>query len=1117
MTDSLPQESMTAAPIPANEVERLLALHRYDILDTPPEVAFDRITALAARLFKVPVALVSLLDKSRAWFKSSYGFNQPEVQRDETLCSFALLSDDVLVILDARQDARFACNPFVQTEPGLRFYAGAPLINQAGFNLGTLCLLDNQPRDLFTDEQRATLIDLAAMVVDELELRLAARKVAHIDAALLSMTQGVAATTGEAFFYALVQHFTKALGMDYAYIALIDRNDLEGLRTIAVCANGQIIDNFAYPMRDTPCQAAIQQRKLCCYSTGVQALFPKAPLLQPLNVDSYVAIPFFDSLGAPLGLLGIMDSKPLENVPLAESLLTIFALRVVTELERQQTELARQQLQNDLAHLVEQRTVELSQANERLYSEVVERQQAEIALQQEQEFLKVLLDNVQAGIVACDANGFLTLFNQASRNFHGLPEQPLPPEQWAEHYDLYMPDGKTQMPKQEIPLFRALQGQIVENVEMVIAPKQGEARTLLANGQAIADTQGNPQGAVVVMHDITDRKQAEAKRAELIRAQAARLEAEADQRRSAFLVEVSTALAASLDYEQTLASVADLVVPFFADWCAIDLLHPNQSIERVAVAHHDPAKVKFGWDLQRRYPKPIEALEGVPKVLRTGETEIAAEIPDAALERVAQDAEHLQILRELGLKSYIVSPLIARGQILGAISFVTAESDRRYSQADLALAEDIAHRAAIAIDNARLYEAERIARNDAETANRIKDEFLAVLSHELRSPLNPILGWSKLLRGGKLDATKTAYALETIERNAKLQVQLIEDLLDVSRILRGKLSLNMVPVNLALTIGAALETVQLAAEAKSITIWHEAIAQPPTADSLPLLVLGDAARLQQVIWNLLTNAVKFTPIGGQVEIKLSCVTQPQPLGIATQAQPIQFAQITVSDNGKGIAADFLPHVFEYFRQADGTTTRQFGGLGLGLAIVRHLVELHGGTVQAASAGDGLGATFTVQLPLLQARHEPLKQAADRVSEAPALPLTGIRVLLVDDDDDTRALTAFTLEQSGALVQSTAVAREVLQTFEQSQPDVLISDIGMPELDGYMLIGQIRALPAAKGGQTPAIALTAYAGELNQQQALAAGFQQHISKPVEPEALVKTIVALVGSRAAGSWT
>ncbi|NES95438.1 MAG: PAS domain S-box protein [Desertifilum sp. SIO1I2] len=399
---------------------------------------------------------------------------------------------------------------------------------------------------------------------------------------------------------------------------------------------------------------------------------------------------------------------------------------------------------------------------------------------------------------------------------------------------------------------------------------------------------------------------------------------------------------------------------------------------------------------------------------------------------------------------------------------------------------DITDRKQSEVERERLLKREQAAREEAERANRIKDEFLAVLSHELRSPLNPILGWSKLLRGGKLDRAKTAQALATIERNAKLQSELIEDLLDVSRILRGKLSLNIAPVNLALKIQGAMETVRLAAEAKNIHI------EASFAEDVGL-VWGDSVRLQQAIWNLLSNAVKFTPPRGRVDIQLQRVDS--------------CAQIVVSDTGQGIQPDFLPYVFDYFRQADGTTTRKFGGLGLGLAIVRHLVELHGGTVRADSLGEGQGATFTVRLPLL---HAPLQASPDKRPPQQSLDLSGIKILVVDDQLDTRELVAFVLEQHGAQAIAAASAREALLVLSQTQPDVLLSDIGMPEMDGYLLIEQVRALPPDRGGQIPAIALTAYAGDTNQQQVIAAGFQKHISKPIEPEKLVQAIVDLMGS-------
>ncbi|WP_035984862.1 PAS domain S-box protein [Leptolyngbya sp. KIOST-1] len=400
-------------------------------------------------------------------------------------------------------------------------------------------------------------------------------------------------------------------------------------------------------------------------------------------------------------------------------------------------------------------------------------------------------------------------------------------------------------------------------------------------------------------------------------------------------------------------------------------------------------------------------------------------------------------------------------------------------------ATDIEDQKQLEQQRSQLLRQERAARAAAEAASRTKDEFLAVVSHELRSPLNPILGWATLLQTGTLSDAKTRQALAVIERNARLQTELIDDLLDVSRMLRGKLEINATAVNLAATIRAAVETVRLAAEAKSIALDVH-------LDNSSGLVSGDSTRLQQVVWNLLSNAVKFTPTGGQVTVGLARADDNQ-------------AVITVSDTGKGIAQDFLPLMFDYFRQADSATTRQFGGLGLGLAIVRHLVELHGGTICADSPGEGQGATFTVTLPTLA--RQPDADPGPGPPEC-GLNLSGTRLLVVDDEADTRNFIVFLLEQAGATVVSAASADAALAALKQSPPQVLISDVGMPEVDGYMLMRQIRALPPDQGGQVPAIALTAYARETDQEQALTAGFQRHIPKPVQPAALVQALVELL---------
>ena len=384
---------------------------------------------------------------------------------------------------------------------------------------------------------------------------------------------------------------------------------------------------------------------------------------------------------------------------------------------------------------------------------------------------------------------------------------------------------------------------------------------------------------------------------------------------------------------------------------------------------------------------------------------------------------------------------------------------------------------------------EQVARQEAERANQMKDEFLAILSHELRTPLNAILGWSRLLRVKKFDEETIDKALETIERNAKSQAQLIEDILDVSRILRGKLNLNKHPIRLESVIELAMDSLQPLAEEKSIVL--ELTSSPNVGE-----VIGDFDRLQQIVWNLLSNAIKFTQEEGKVEVRLESVGDE--------------AQIQIIDNGIGIEPDFLPYVFDRFRQADSSTTRSYGGLGLGLAIVRHLVEQHGGKVYAEN-NPGEGAKFTVALPLAQrnalADEDDWSELSDQAGTLPTL--VNLQLLVVDDDDDTREFLIALLEEEGAMVRSASSVAEALAALESSWPDVLLSDIGMPGADGYELIARVREMEVLRGGMMPAIALTAYARESERQQALEAGFQMHLSKPVEVSQLIAGIANLAG--------
>ncbi|HEX5733236.1 MAG TPA: ATP-binding protein [Blastocatellia bacterium] len=573
-----------------------------------------------------------------------------------------------------------------------------------------------------------------------------------------------------------------------------------------------------------------------------------------------------------------------------------------------------------------------------------------------------------------------------------------------------------------------------------------------------------------------------------------------DQKRSEeslrFLAEASAVLASSLNYETTLKSMAQLSVPRIADYCVVDIIDDQGQVERLAVAHFDPKKVELVEELQRRYPPETSRPGPLTKVLQSGHSELVSEMTDSLLAELARDEEHLRIVRELKPRSFMVVPLVARGRTLGAISFVSAESGHRYDEDDLALAEDLARRAALAIDNARLY-------METQEASRLKDDFLATVSHELRTPLNAILGWSRMLRTNRFDAETASQALETIERNARAQAQLIEDLLDVSRIITGKLRLDIRPVEPVAVINAAIDAIRPAADAKQVRI--ETVLDPWAG-----IVSGDPDRLQQVLWNLLSNAIKFTPKDGSVQIRLERVNS--------------HIEITVSDTGQGIAPEFLPFVFDRFRQADSALTRAHGGLGLGLAIVRHLVEMHGGTVHAESEGEDRGATFTVTLPLRAIVHQEQESPEPQHLEASVMTadmsfncppdLRGVRVLVVDDEEDARRLLTAVLEQCDANIRTCASVEEALAEIEEWEPDVLVSDIEMPGEDGYALVRKVRELESERGGWLPAVALTAHARAEDRMRVLSSGYQMHVSKPVEPAELAVVIASLAGRAAKG---
>lgn len=741
---------------------------------------------------------------------------------------------------------------------------------------------------------------------------------------------------------------------------------------------------------------------------------------------------------------------------------------------------------------VQQRTADLAQANVLLKQQIEERIGADDALQVQQEFLNAVLDSLDDGIVACDIDGVVNFMNRAAQQFYGVDESISLSSIASPHtaaYALYHTDEQTPVLPEETPLARALKGETVRDVEVVIAPKGGPRRRVLVNGRALLDAHGNMIGAVVAVHDISATVMAAEERFHRKREEVMRRYAEEGERRARLLSEVSAALVSSLDCERTLQSVARICVPGFADWCAVYVVDEGE-IRRLGFKHANQEKTLKLQQLQRRHPFDPNMTAGVANVIRSGQPEIYSEITDDVIAKMTRSPEVAEEIKRLGFNSVIVVPLSARDHVLGAVALAITESDRRYDSKDLAFAAELAARAGMAVDNARLY-------RSAQEASRTKDEFLATVSHELRTPLTAMLGWVRMMRSGKLPDDAFEHGLAVIERNAKSQAKLVDDLLDVARIISGKLQMNVRAVDLPSVIEAAMESIRPAADAKKISL--KSSLHP--ADQ-PLF--GDPDRLQQVMWNLLSNAVKFTPPGGRVDISV-------------EHSPSE-ATIRVSDTGRGISAEFLPYVFERFRQSESSITRSHPGLGLGLAIVRHLVELHGGTVSAESAGEGAGATFTVTLPMRP--QVPVTSAPHGWAGSPPLAktpvqsqggaqasqtLSGLHVLLVEDEPDAREVIKLVLEQCGALVTDVSSVREALNEVENAPPDVLISDIAMPDEDGYSLMRKLRE----RGSRLPAAALTALAKEEDRARAMAEGFKAHLSKPVDPGELTAVVASLAG--------
>ncbi len=675
-------------------------------------------------------------------------------------------------------------------------------------------------------------------------------------------------------------------------------------------------------------------------------------------------------------------------------------------------------------------------------------------LEKQNAFVKAVLTQVPAAIVVANArDGRILISNEEA---HRIVQHDYTPGMRLEDYgnahivEAFRPDG-TRYQSGQWPLDRAQRGETVaaEDIELVL---RGDYRkTVRVNAGPI---RVGPEivAAVVAYHDITDRKSAE---------QSAR-----------FLADVSASLAELGDYEASLQQVARLGVPHFADWVAIDVADESGQPRRVAIAHSDPSKVDPIPQTDSSFPPHAKTDRGPLKILRTGFAEMAVEITDSMLAEVALDDDELGLLRKLGARSYIGVPIAVRGQMLGALTFLSGRGSRRYAERDLSIAKDLASRVAIAIENARLY-----AR--LKEADRRKDEFLATLAHELRNPLAPIRNGLQLLRLSGGNGVPGEKARAMMERQLDQMVRLVDDLMDVSRINQGKIELRKERIDLAAVLTTAIETSRPLIEA----MGHQLeVVLPEQA----LEVEADLTRLAQVFSNLLNNASKYSERGGHITL----IAERQGSD----------ALVTVRDKGIGIAADQLPRIFEMFSQVKSALERSQGGLGIGLSLVKQLLEMHGGRIEARSDGPGRGSEFIVRLPACSAsqRHPHIEACRPDIK-------TALRILVVDDNRDSADSLAEVLGLMGGDTRTAYDGEEAVASALEFRPDAIVLDIGLPKLNGYEACRRIRALPGIN--RAVLIAQTGWGQDEDRQRTQSAGFDHHLVKPVDPDLLMKLLDAL----------
>ena len=1006
---------MPSALIPPDESSRLQELRSYDVLDSLPEAALDDLTRLASYICQTPMALITLVDESRQWFKSVIGLEGTQTSRDAAFCAHAILGKELFVVADALKDDRFFDNPFVTGEPGVRFYAGSPLISESGHALGSLCVIDRVPRTLTATQARALEV-LSRQAMTHLTMH---RTMLH-----LKKVEGELQLAKEALEARVVERTAQ---LTIANGKLADSN--EELAT----------DIHRRQLAEQSLRESEAQFRFLA-ETMPTIIFTATP---DGNIDYYNPR-WYDYTGLTFdqakdwGWTPVIHPDDLQNT--IERWTRCVMTGALHEVEcrckrgcdgEYRWHLARSSPRRDESGAIVQwvgnctdihdqkmAAAAIENARHELESRVEERT---AQLQHEKQFAEAVLDNITDGIVACDASGTLTLFNRATRELHGMSEARIPAEDWSAKYDLFLADGITRMEKSEIPLYRAFEGEVVQRYEMVIAPHAKPKRRIVASGRPIHDSNGRKLGAVVGMNDITDRAAAEEK----------------------FRVVFECSSDAHLLHDDT--GIID------CNNAALEMLGCRDKAQLLSL-HPASLSPEFQPDGRRS--------------IDLGRINEAAAFRDGQLrfEWMHQKLDGTPLPTEVTL---------TRVSLSGKASILVVWHD---------LTEQY-----------KIQESLRLAKEAAELATRTKSEFLANMSHEIRTPMTAILGYADLLQGPARSDHERINYIQIIRRNGEQLLQILNDILDISKIEAGKLEVEHIPCSPMKILSEVEALMRGRAIEKNISFGIEYRA------NVPGKMRSDPTRIRQILINLISNAIKFTA-AGEVKVKVSVENE----GLAPRVR------FDVVDTGIGLTAEQQTRLFLPFGQADSSTTRRFGGTGLGLAICHRLAMILGGEMSVTTEA-GRGSTFSFSLPLTNQTENNVDDPGNATLIASAemrstVERTGARILLAEDGEDNRRLVTIYLKNAGFVVDAVPDGRAAVNAIVKAANsvnayDLILMDMQMPVLDGYGATRELRQL-----GYTalPIVALTAHAMEGEKEKCIASGCDDYATKPLDPVALLQTL-------------